>query len=113
MDDMAPWVAGVLAALLALFGLVLASGAEDLPFQVFGFALFAAGLAGVFGLITSHTRAPVPPPSGAEGETDDLTRPTREGDGLIAAAEAVRGDADPGPDPRDPPRQPAAIASRA
>jgi hypothetical protein len=55
MDGIAPWAAGVAMTLLAMLGLSLASGAVDLPFQIFGLALFLFGVACVFGLITRHT----------------------------------------------------------
>ncbi len=57
MDDggIASWVAGAIMAVLALFGLVLASRAVDPPFYLFGLALFAFGVACVFGLIVRHT----------------------------------------------------------
>ena len=63
MDDIAPWAAGVAMALLAMLGLGLASGAVDLPFQIFGLALFLFGVACVFGLITRHTGGERPSPS--------------------------------------------------
>ena len=89
MDGIAPWAAGVAMTLLAMLGLGLASGAVDLPFQIFGLALFLFGVACVFGLITRHTGGERPLPT--TGDRADASPPA-------AAAPAP---------------QPAAIASRA
>ena len=79
MSDIAPWAAGTAMALLALFGLVVASGAVDLHFYIFGLALFLFGVACVFGLITRHTGSPAPsatgPVEGQQGGTPPLSRP--------------------------------------
>jgi len=68
MSDIAPWAAGTAMALLALFGLIIASGAVDLHFYIFGLALFLFGVACVFGLITRHTGNPATPSATASGE---------------------------------------------
>ena len=111
MDDgIAPWAAGVAMALLALFGLVVASGAVDLPFYIFGLALFLFGVACVFGLIARHTGSGPPAPP-APGEREAAARDAR-------AIAADPGDAtprwrSPTPQPTAAAPQPAAIASRA
>jgi hypothetical protein len=60
MSDTAPWIGGILMGFLALFGLVLAAGAVDGPFQAFGLALFVFGVLAIFGLIARATRLPLP-----------------------------------------------------
>ena len=99
MDDIAPWAAGVAMTLLALFGLVVASGAVDLPFYIFGLALFLFGVACVFGLIARHTGGgqafPPAPGDRADADRDAGALAAGPGEGGAAAA------------------QPAAIASRA
>jgi hypothetical protein len=49
-----PWVLGALMALLALFGLGMASGAADGIFYGVGLAFFGFGVLFVFGLIASY-----------------------------------------------------------
>ncbi len=76
MSDIAPWAAGTAMALLALFGLVVASGAVDLQFYIFGLALFLFGVACVFGLITRHTGNPAPSATGlADGQREEDAAP--------------------------------------
>ena len=56
MSDIAPWIGGALLALLALFGLFIASRAVDGSFHLFGLALFLFGILCLFGLIARATR---------------------------------------------------------
>lgn len=112
MDDgIAPWAAGVAMTLLALFGLVVASGAVDLPFHIFGLALFLFGVACVFGLIARQT-AGEPPAPPAPGEREAAAR-----DSGVTAADPDERDvataAAPTSHPAAAAPQPAAIASRA
>jgi hypothetical protein len=58
MNDIAPWISGTLLALLALFGLFVASRAADGPFHLFGLVLSLFGVLAVFGLIARATRTP-------------------------------------------------------
>lgn len=103
-DDVAPWAAGSAAVVLALFGLLAASRAVDLPFQLFGLTLFLFGVACVFGLIVSHTgnraAAPVAP-----GSPEAAAAP--HGAPLVLVGGEGRGDAEASAP------QPAAIASSA
>jgi hypothetical protein len=50
-DSIGPWILGGAMALLSLFGLVLASTAEDRVFYGTGLTLFGFGVLFVFGLI--------------------------------------------------------------
>jgi hypothetical protein len=110
-DDIAPWAAGVAMALLALFGLVVARGAVDLPFYIFGLALFLFGMACVFGLIARQTGGGLSAPP-APGEREASVRDSR-----VIAADPDERDAamaaSPAPHPTAVAPQPAAIASRA
>jgi hypothetical protein len=51
-------VTGAVMGVLALFGLLLASGAHDGMFYVFGLLLFLFGVLFIFGLIHRHTGQP-------------------------------------------------------
>jgi hypothetical protein len=53
-DTIGPWILGGVMALLSLFGLFLASAAEDRVFYGTGLALFVFGVLFVFGLIHRH-----------------------------------------------------------
>ena len=50
-DNIGPWILGAAMALLSLFGLFLASAAEDRVFYGTGLALFVFGVLFIFGLI--------------------------------------------------------------
>jgi hypothetical protein len=53
-DTIGPWILGGVMALLSLFGLFLASAAEDRVFYGTGLALFVFGVLFVFRLIHRH-----------------------------------------------------------
>ncbi len=50
-DSIAPWILGGVMGLLSLFGLFLASAAQDNIFDGTGLALFLFGILFIFGLI--------------------------------------------------------------
>jgi hypothetical protein len=50
-DSIGPWILGGVMALLSLFGLALASAAEDGVFYGTGLTLFGFGVLFIFGLI--------------------------------------------------------------
>lgn len=54
-DEIGSWVVGVLMGLLSLFGLFLASRAEDRVFEWFGLLVFLCGVAVIFALIRKAT----------------------------------------------------------
>ncbi len=53
---MGMWAMGVVAGVVALFGLLLASRAEDRMFEIFGLVVFLAGVLTIFALIREATR---------------------------------------------------------
>jgi len=53
---MGMWAMGVVAGLVALAGLILASRAEDRAFEIFGLLVFLAGVLTIFALIRAATR---------------------------------------------------------
>ena len=53
-ESIGPWVLGGVMALLSLFGLVLASAAQDGILYGTGLAFFAFGAFFIFGLIYRH-----------------------------------------------------------
>ena len=50
-DDWSPWIVGGLMGLLALFGLMLASRAEEPAFEAFGLLVFVCGVLVIVALI--------------------------------------------------------------
>ncbi|HEX5795395.1 MAG TPA: hypothetical protein VFY19_06125 [Geminicoccaceae bacterium] len=53
-ESIGPWVLGAVMALLSLFGLFLASAAQDGVLYGTGLAFFAFGALFIFGLIHRH-----------------------------------------------------------
>lgn len=53
-DSIGPWILGGIMALLSLFGLAIASAAEDRVFYGTGLALFVFGVLFIFGLIRRY-----------------------------------------------------------
>jgi len=73
---MAQWIFGALMGILSLFGLLLASRAEDGMFSVFGWLLFVFGLVIIFVLIHRATDPErLQDPEQLQGDGD----PAREG----------------------------------
>jgi len=55
---MAPWIYGVIMAVLSMAGLFMASRAHDSMIYAVGLLLFAFGVAFIFGLIVKYTGHP-------------------------------------------------------
>lgn len=51
MEKLGIWLTGLIMAVLAILGLMLAAGAHDLGMTIFGSGLFIFGMLFIFGLL--------------------------------------------------------------
>lgn len=65
---MGMWAMGVVAGLVSLVGLILASRAHDRMFEIFGLLVFLCGVLVIFALIREATR-----PERLRGEAEEGT----------------------------------------